>query len=339
MTIAFGCVCGLAFEVPESLAKRPGRCPACSRTLQIPADSSPGRPQKARVLCPHCQTANTPDSWVCNLCGEVIGERLEKVCPSCKSALEEDAVICVRCGYDLRSGRNLTHAFQKMEPPGGPGEDGALPIFPEAPADSPPAMGGVVLPIFEEAPPERPASQVTDLDYDSRAHARIVEIPQAEGGEDLAAVLEPYLTFLPPGLETGPVDACDAEAWTLAEDLAGKIACPACGHAFLAREVFLLAFGDRLVSREGVFEDAEWARSAPLVTSRRCHKCASSRPAPRASGAPAGTQPPPAPDAKIRFRCEHCGKSLSALRSKAGGKGRCPGCKQIFQIPGKAGGA
>jgi hypothetical protein len=35
----------------------------------------------------------------------------------------------------------------------------------------------------------------------------------------------------------------------------------------------------------------------------------------------------------IRFKCPHCGKEISAGDEHAGKKGRCPGCKELFQIP------
>jgi hypothetical protein len=38
----------------------------------------------------------------------------------------------------------------------------------------------------------------------------------------------------------------------------------------------------------------------------------------------------------IKFKCPHCSKEVSAGDENAGKKGRCPGCKGIFVIPGKA---
>lgn len=38
----------------------------------------------------------------------------------------------------------------------------------------------------------------------------------------------------------------------------------------------------------------------------------------------------------IKFKCPHCGKDVSAGDEHAGKKGRCPGCKELFMIPGGA---
>jgi hypothetical protein len=35
----------------------------------------------------------------------------------------------------------------------------------------------------------------------------------------------------------------------------------------------------------------------------------------------------------IRFKCPHCGKEISAGDDATGKRGRCPGCKELFQIP------
>ena len=36
----------------------------------------------------------------------------------------------------------------------------------------------------------------------------------------------------------------------------------------------------------------------------------------------------------IRFKCPKCGKEMSAGDENAGKQGRCPGCQQLFVIPG-----
>ncbi len=36
----------------------------------------------------------------------------------------------------------------------------------------------------------------------------------------------------------------------------------------------------------------------------------------------------------IKFKCPHCGKGMTAGDESAGKKGRCPGCKEVFVIPG-----
>ncbi len=276
MGIAFGCACGLTFDVPKGLATKVGRCPACSRTLEIP-DRSKNK-ACARVVCASCGTASAPAASRCDLCGDQVGlaaDSAQAKCPSCRAPADPERTLCPHCGYDFET--------RRMPPPA-------------TAARTRPDAG-------------RPGGRATDRG-------------------DLEPVLAPFLPTMPILLHLGEVDPGNPEGWRWAEGLVGKIRCPGCKHSLSAREVFLLAFGDRLESKEG-FGAEELERGRPLIALKSCPRCFGSK------GKASSSKPTAAsPDEKIRFECPECGKSLSSTRAKIGTSGRCPGCQKTFWVPG-----
>lgn len=101
--------------------------------------------------------------------------------------------------------------------------------------------------------------------------------PVPKGTGDMSHAIAGLLPGLPILLQGGAVDVSDAQAWNYVDGLDRKVKCPGCGHAFSAREVFLLLFGQRMTGG-GQFAESELASLAPLIHSHRCHKCAPPQP-------------------------------------------------------------
>ena len=67
------CSCGKALKVPDSLAGKQAKCPACGKVFKVPAGKSPPPPQGAFGLlssrCPQCQAELDPCAQFCVSCG------------------------------------------------------------------------------------------------------------------------------------------------------------------------------------------------------------------------------------------------------------------------------
>jgi hypothetical protein len=91
MPIHVECDCGKSLNVPDKLAGKKGKCPACGAVLNIPAGDTDDEP-KVELKAPPSKATGT------------VGRK----CPNCSKNWPADAVICVACGTNLITGERLT---------------------------------------------------------------------------------------------------------------------------------------------------------------------------------------------------------------------------------------
>lgn len=89
MPIRVECDCGKSLNVPDKLAGKKGKCPACGAVLNIPAGGG-GDAGGAEVSAPAPKAAGSG-----------------KKCPNCGKQWAADAVICVACGTNMVTGEKL----------------------------------------------------------------------------------------------------------------------------------------------------------------------------------------------------------------------------------------
>jgi phage FluMu protein Com len=94
MPIKIKCKCGKVLAVPDSMAGKKGRCPACKVILSIPAAKGPPKLKLAAGAATATGAPAAPASE-------------KKTCPYCSAILPGDAIICVNCGTNLLTGQKL----------------------------------------------------------------------------------------------------------------------------------------------------------------------------------------------------------------------------------------
>ncbi len=103
MPIEFYCPCGQRLHVPEAMAGREGKCPACGASLTVPANAAPVAPATLPV-----SPIAAPDP------GPRATSRGTKPCPSCGGEILAAARKCKHCGTfldpELRESRALQAA-------------------------------------------------------------------------------------------------------------------------------------------------------------------------------------------------------------------------------------
>lgn len=90
MPIPVQCDCGKSLNVPDKLAGKKGKCPACGAVLNIPAKSG-GDEMDAEMSAPPPKASGSG-----------------KKCPNCGKNWPADAVICVGCGTNMITGEKLS---------------------------------------------------------------------------------------------------------------------------------------------------------------------------------------------------------------------------------------
>lgn len=122
MSIHVACKCGKEFDVPERMAGKAGKCPACGGRIEVPdpnqapdpdqiifdeepeEDNSPAPSSgKAGCFCRSCGKGVNPDAVVCPACG-VPPKKGKEHCSSCGAATKAEQVLCTQCGCKLGGG-------------------------------------------------------------------------------------------------------------------------------------------------------------------------------------------------------------------------------------------
>ncbi len=91
MPIHVECDCGKSLNVPDKLAGKKGKCPACGAVLNIPAKGGDEELEMEMSAPPPKAAAGSG-----------------KKCPNCKKGWPADAVICVACGTNMITGEKLS---------------------------------------------------------------------------------------------------------------------------------------------------------------------------------------------------------------------------------------
>ncbi len=90
MPIRVECDCGKSLNVPDKLAGKKGKCPACGAVLNIPAGGGGG--DEFEITAPPAKASAGSG----------------KKCPNCNKQWPVDAVICVACGTNMVTGEKLS---------------------------------------------------------------------------------------------------------------------------------------------------------------------------------------------------------------------------------------
>lgn len=91
MPIPIRCQCGKNLKVPDNLAGKAVKCPACSKPVKVPAASSEPDGEGLDDLFNE----------------EGFSNAVEAICPKCRAEMKKSAVLCTKCGYHIESGTVL----------------------------------------------------------------------------------------------------------------------------------------------------------------------------------------------------------------------------------------
>jgi hypothetical protein len=113
MPLRVSCQCGVALNVPETMAGKGVMCPKCQRVIAVPASAStnPPKTQPAKSPAAKAPAASAPaggqDAMSKLLDSAGLKKREGTFCPSCDRSLPPGTAICVGCGYSLEAGSKI----------------------------------------------------------------------------------------------------------------------------------------------------------------------------------------------------------------------------------------
>jgi hypothetical protein len=93
MPIAVACKCGKKLQVPDQLAGKAAKCPACGNAFKIPA----------AAVAPAAASGGLAE-----LLEEAgVAKKKGRFCPKCDAPMPGAAVLCIHCGYRTDSNEQL----------------------------------------------------------------------------------------------------------------------------------------------------------------------------------------------------------------------------------------
>ena len=118
MPLRVSCQCGVALNVPETMAGKGVKCPKCQSVIAVPASAStnptktqPAKPAVAKAASGKPPGALAPaggqDAMSKLLDSAGLKKREGTFCPSCDRSLPPGTAICVGCGYSLEAGSKI----------------------------------------------------------------------------------------------------------------------------------------------------------------------------------------------------------------------------------------
>jgi len=113
MPLRVSCQCGVALNVPETMAGKGVKCPKCQSVIAVPASAStnPPKTQPAKSPAAKAPAASAPaggqDAMSKLLDSAGLKKREGTFCPSCDRSLPPGTAICVGCGYSLEAGSKI----------------------------------------------------------------------------------------------------------------------------------------------------------------------------------------------------------------------------------------
>lgn len=113
MPLRVSCQCGVALNVPETMAGKGVKCPKCQSVIAVPASAStnPPKTQPAKPAAAKAPAASAPaggqDAMSKLLDSAGLKKREGTFCPSCDRSLPPGTAICVGCGYSLEAGSKI----------------------------------------------------------------------------------------------------------------------------------------------------------------------------------------------------------------------------------------
>ncbi|MFM8570489.1 MAG: hypothetical protein ACKOAU_02720 [Pirellula sp.] len=114
MPLRVTCQCGVALNVPETMAGKGVKCPKCQSVIAVPAATKPtSKPSPDKVSGSAksptpAKTATAGQDAMSKLLDSAGLKKREGIfCPSCDRSLPPGTAICVGCGYSLEAGSKI----------------------------------------------------------------------------------------------------------------------------------------------------------------------------------------------------------------------------------------
>ncbi|MFM8262303.1 MAG: hypothetical protein ACKN9S_08495 [Pirellula sp.] len=118
MPLRVTCQCGVALNVPETMAGKGVKCPKCQTVIAVgtqakpaatpkPAAAKPAAAKPAAAANPASSNKAPQDAMSKLLDSAGLKKREGIFCPSCDRSLPPGTAICVGCGYSLEAGSKI----------------------------------------------------------------------------------------------------------------------------------------------------------------------------------------------------------------------------------------
>lgn len=110
MPLRVTCQCGVALNVPETMAGKGVKCPKCQSVIAVgtPAKTAPATKPAASKPAAKASASNTSQDAMAKLLDSAGLKKREGIfCPSCDRSLPPGTAICVGCGYNLEAGSKI----------------------------------------------------------------------------------------------------------------------------------------------------------------------------------------------------------------------------------------
>jgi hypothetical protein len=113
MPLRVSCQCGVALNLPETMAGKGVKCPKCQRVIAVPAATSTASAKATPAKAPASKPTQTPkapaseDAMSKLLDSAGLKKREGTFCPSCDRSLPPGTAICVGCGFNLQEGNKI----------------------------------------------------------------------------------------------------------------------------------------------------------------------------------------------------------------------------------------
>ncbi|MFM7929543.1 MAG: hypothetical protein ACKO9Q_17690 [Pirellula sp.] len=118
MPLRVTCQCGVALNVPETMAGKGVKCPKCQSVIAVgtqakpaatpkPASAKPAAAKPAAAANPASSNKAPQDAMSKLLDSAGLKKREGIFCPSCDRSLPPGTAICVGCGYSLEAGSKI----------------------------------------------------------------------------------------------------------------------------------------------------------------------------------------------------------------------------------------
>ncbi|MEI6525580.1 MAG: hypothetical protein WCP62_06085 [Planctomycetota bacterium] len=109
MPLRVNCQCGVALNVPDTMAGKGVKCPKCQSVIAVAPSSNAAAaataPAKPAAAKPTATASQDAMSKLLDSAG--LKKREGVFCPSCDRSIPPGAAICVGCGYNLEAGSKI----------------------------------------------------------------------------------------------------------------------------------------------------------------------------------------------------------------------------------------
>lgn len=110
MPLRVTCQCGVALNVPETMAGKGVKCPKCQSVIAVgtPAKTAPATKPATSKPAAKASASNASQDAMAKLLDSAGLKKREGIfCPSCDRSLPPGTAICVGCGYNLEAGSKI----------------------------------------------------------------------------------------------------------------------------------------------------------------------------------------------------------------------------------------